>query len=95
VAFVDLAERICWRQRCSAENARPGSLYATKRGHASTATQPESFLSQLIPQIDRSLRKSLDQRRCQGRLWEGSKQSACITSNANPSVSPWFEQFPL
>ena len=23
--------------------SRPGSLYATKRGHASTATQPESF----------------------------------------------------
>ena len=28
------------------------------------------FLSQLIPQIDRLLRKSLDQRLCQGGLWE-------------------------
>jgi hypothetical protein len=30
-----------------------------------------------------------------GSLGIGSKQSDRMTSDANPSVSPWFEQFPF
>jgi hypothetical protein len=48
-------------QKCA--SSRPGSLYATKRGHASTATPPKSF-PKLVNRINRSQRKSLDQRQC-------------------------------
>jgi hypothetical protein len=79
--------------------SRPGSLYATKRGHALTTTQPESFPKpvnstgrQITTQKSRSA--PMPRQDLGGSLVIGSKQSVRITLDANPSVSPWFEQFP-
>jgi hypothetical protein len=57
------------------------------------------FLSQLIPQdrpitAQKSRSAPMPRQALGGSLVVGSKQSAHMTSDANPSVSPWFEQFP-
>jgi hypothetical protein len=74
--------------------SHPGSSYATKRGHTSIATQPESFLLSVNsrrPTDHRAKsRSALMPRQTLGRsLVTGSKQSA------DPLVSPRSKQFPF
>jgi hypothetical protein len=57
------------------------------------------LLSQLIlqdrPIIAQKSQSAPIPRQALGRsLVISSKQSACMTLDTNPSVSPWFEQFP-
>jgi hypothetical protein len=75
-------------------SSHPGNLYATKRGHASIATQPESFslsVNSRRPTDHRvKSRSALMPRQTLGRsLVIGSKQSA------DPPVSPRSKQFPF
>jgi hypothetical protein len=83
--------------------SHPGSLYATKRGHASTATQHESFPKPVnsTRSTDHSAKVSISADAKAGfgrelgyRQQAERQQSARMTSDANPSVSLWFEQFP-
>ena len=57
------------------------------------------FLSQLIPQdrpitAQKSQSAPMPRQALGGSSFIGSKQSTRMTSDANPSVSPWFEQPP-
>jgi hypothetical protein len=75
-------------------SSHPGSPYATKRGHALIATQPESFplsVNSRRPTDHRAKsRSALMPRQTLGRsLVTGSKQSA------DPPVSPQSKQFPF
>jgi hypothetical protein len=59
-------------------SSRPGSLYATKRGHASTATSPSHFLGLSISADRPITAQSLDRRGYKSRFAEelGHKQKA-------------------
>jgi hypothetical protein len=73
--------------------SHPGSLYATKRGHASIATQPESFplsVNSRRPTDHHAKSRSalMPRQTLRRSLVTGSKHSA------DPPVSPWSKQFP-
>jgi hypothetical protein len=75
-------------------------LYATKRGHALTATQPKPSPQPVYSKISTNhaakFRSSQMPRQALRRsLVTCSIEIACMTLDADPLVSPWSQLFPL